>query len=252
MKKISVIILLFLLTMTATQVQALIRVSDDELDAGYDEDFQAYTDAVGIKDNVISAPISIFISSQTAKKVLENCSDHVKEETGKLNNGFYTDDSIWLGHVFKCKKCCGPLMKSVWRKYNRTMARLDPLVIFFNHGSSQVDIMYQIKLAKFYHKHSGKNFFLVGRASQTGATDVNQELSGKRASNVKRYFTEQGADSGSIEFRFFGEKPPRLNQAVIRLYGVNENEYGDIDVRGSTEEERQKYRLNQSVVVVAY
>lgn len=143
-------------------------------------------------------------------------------------------------------------MKSVWRKYNRTMARLKPLVIFFDHGSSKVGAMYRGKLEEFYNKHSNKHFFLVGRASQTGATDRNQELSGERASNVKWYFTEHGVNSSLIEFRFFGEKPPRLNQTVIKLYDVNESEYSHIDMRGSSDEERKKYRLNQSVVVVAY
>lgn len=195
---------------------------------------------------------SPFISADDVAGLPSECLDHLKEDQKKLEQGEFTRES-WLGHVFECDKCCGPLLAHLMDMHVSQAVGQPHVVVLFDFDTFNIKQNYKEKLDNMINNYFEKGIdkiLLIGRASQIGERYYNIILSGKRAGEVKDYFIANfGIDESRIRFLYFGYDPPQLTPQYASAYGVTEEELSYIDSVFSTS---NMSKMNQSVVVVVY
>lgn len=78
--------------------------------------------------------------------------------------------------------------------------------VYFNTSSAELSKLSQKKLKNFTY-NNGK-IFVIGHTDSDGEEINNQELSKRRAENVKKYLIENGISDNNLSIEYFGEMEP--------------------------------------------
>ena len=78
--------------------------------------------------------------------------------------------------------------------------------MYFNTSSAELSKLSQKKLKNFTY-NNGK-IFVIGHTDSDGEEINNQELSKRRAENVKKYLIENGISDNNLSIEYFGEMEP--------------------------------------------
>lgn len=197
------------------------------------------------------------------------CLAHITKETEELKTVEY-DAHRWMAHVAECM-CCGPVLAGIFATHVNNVANLPHSVVFFDFDSAKITPDNREQLRQFIAEHHNRHrrFLLIGRASRTISVDhpldylrdhslYNLKLSEKRAVAVRDFISsrlfkrepEPGLLYDLLPIRVFGLADPQINPSYVHNYNIEERQWRSRSFKGDDPD--GYYRLNQSVVVIAF
>lgn len=207
--------------------------------------------------------------SEIINSVPDMCKMHLDMEREKLDESRY-DPEAWASHVAECQ-CCGPILSNIFAAHVQNVSKLPHTVVFFDYNSDEVTLDNRKRLTDFVRTHDNGEvrFLLIGRSSRTVPANhpveyirdhrtYNFQLSERRSLNVRDIISSEiiapGANPNErferIPMRNFGMADPQLVPEYADLYDFERYHWSSRHFRGNDED--GMYRMNQSVVVIAF
>ncbi len=266
---LSLTLLLFFLSADVSarsaQESAQIKQIALQMERSYGPSVASLTGNDALRSPVVGSADLIAILNE----VPPECAAHLRDETEKFQKATYAPDS-WAHHVAHCN-CCGPTLRSMFATHVHNVSQLPHMVIFFDFDGSSVSRQHHTELRDFIHwnKADDKRFLLVGRASRTvkaGNTfeyivrhrTYNNQLAERRIRSVQELIAHEilGSNPNPLEVenriprRNFGLSDPQILPAYASQYNFPSASWKLRSFPGKDED--GFYRMNQSVVVVAF